>query len=131
MKIYQVFEYGGCWEDSYKTCIGTFLSNKNAEDYMDELQLKKEEELKFSNGCIICDCVFEDKLEESSKDIKGIEKICKQMEKRCNSFNPEIIEYQNPKGEFYLECNSRVRYNEDFSGFCIAEYEVLDWRQDE
>lgn len=46
MKIYQVFEYGGCWEDSYKTCIATFLSNKNAENYMDELPTKERRRVK-------------------------------------------------------------------------------------
>lgn len=77
MKIYQIHEYGGAWEDRFDDIIGTYLSRIRAEEEKAkaELEDKKDEELaRHCSGCPICDGWSLD------------DKVAKKCEQYCNRF---------------------------------------------
>lgn len=54
MKIYQVYEYGGEWEDSYNDVIATYTTKEAAEEcrkYLEIREKKYVEKAEFCNKC--------------------------------------------------------------------------------
>lgn len=81
MKIYQIHEFGGEWEDFYDHIIGSYISLERAKDEMAKRQAKIKEELQQShmcNGCPICDSFGRDDIEVLAKECAN---YCKHFER--------------------------------------------------
>lgn len=54
MKIYQLHEYGGEWEDYHDYIIGTYLRKERAEEEKAKAEAKKKELIERSRKCNRC-----------------------------------------------------------------------------
>ena len=54
MKIYQLHEYGGEWEDSYDYIIGSYLRKERAEEEKIKAEVKDNKLVEHSNRCWAC-----------------------------------------------------------------------------
>lgn len=108
MKIYQVHEYGGEYEDYFDRIVGSYLRRECAEE-------------------------MKEKLEAEEKQLRAKSDKCKQ----ClihNEYYPTIEEYTEAlrtycdrakitEDYFYINCENYFRLWED-SNYCIEEVEV-------
>ena len=115
MKIYQIHEYGGDWEDSYDYIVGSYLSKDKATT--EKERLEKEE--KFKQELVVkCDyCPLYDCFNECDGN-------CPECLKRRGNKAKEYCEKYKPDAESY-ECKNRV-YFEDNSYFKIEEVDVTE-----
>lgn len=70
MKIYQLHEYGGEWEDYFDNIIGSYIHKERAEGEKRRAEAKEKEKFEFSNRCQ--NCPF---LGESYKDLATLIKL--------------------------------------------------------
>ena len=129
MKIYQVIRSGGQWEDAYEYVVGTFLKEKNAIQYKEELKTSQEiEEANLSHNLEICGKCMDDNFE----DILSIEQfeIAKaEISKRC----PYTKELGCVEEVLYVDCDhytdlSNSQYDEDMRcNYSIRSYKVDDF----
>ena len=54
MKIYQVHEYGGEWEDAYNYIIGSYLHKERAEEEKIKAEAKEEQLMEHCDRCNRC-----------------------------------------------------------------------------
>lgn len=122
MKIYQIEEYGGRYEDYYHTTVGTFLSYENAEKYMEKCKAEFMKKIIISDGCRQCSWIIGG-LHTKTKALKLVENI----KKRCNLCNLKIedCEYNDKYGIDYYDCESRMDKDDEI-GYNIKEYDILD-----
>ena len=117
MKVYQIHEYGGCWEDSYDNIRFTYLDPVKATTKKRELEIVEE----LSGMCDSCPLWFCPKncIEDCNKcGGNGYVKIIK-AKKYCDRCNANVDE----EGE--IECaNNASHYDE--SRFRIEEIDVIE-----
>lgn len=106
MKVYQLLEIGGSYEDSYEYTIGMF-SNKNK-----ALEIKKIKEQNLENKIkqyeICYECVSLD-IEERKKN------------KCFQQYIGETYDYYDE-----CDCKNEVDYEDDEIHYEIREFEVID-----
>lgn len=113
MKIYQIHEYGGEWEDSYDWIIASYLSKEKAEARL--LELEYEELLR--RKCDKCPLYL-----HYDEDISVIELVAltKEYCNKCEPDDPLLVD-----DDIYIECkNYDPPY--DFSYYKIVEIEVIE-----
>lgn len=77
MKIYQIHEYGGKWEDSFDNIIGTYLSQSRAEEEKAKAEFKDKKDKELSRHCSSCPLCSE---------LGRGDKVAKKCEQYCNQF---------------------------------------------
>ena len=81
MKIYQLHEFGGEWEDFYDRIVGSYIKRERAEEEKLKRQAKVREEQRQSlicNDCPICDSFGRDDTEILAKECAS---YCKRFER--------------------------------------------------
>ena len=110
MKIYQLHEYGGEWEDAYDYIIGSYLRKERAEEVMAQAKLQDESDRELSRRCNRCpftNCWEPD------------DKVAKQCEQYCDKF--KYIDL----GDDGFDCgNYTTHWNDVY--FRIEEVEVIE-----
>lgn len=113
MKIYQIHEYGGSWEDAYDYIIGSYLHKERAELALKEF-IKREEELKNCNKCPLYYCPLDcDGIDCGTKQCD--EFIIKRTKEYCKEYKPTKKD----------KCANFTHYYED-SDFRLEEVEVIE-----
>ena len=107
MKIYQLHECNGEWEDYHDYIIGSYLRKERAEEEKAKAEAKEKELMNNSSKCNKCpflDCAFIDN------------KLLEKYSDYCSEASLE-------EGEYGVDCaNYYVRW--DKSNFYIKEVEV-------
>lgn len=115
MKIYQVHEYGGFWEDRFDYIVGSYLSEEKA--FAEKERLEKEEEnyIKQMEKCSECP------LYNRNKNINDVVKY-------CDNYEPFEEGVHDP--DEYDESDLCVNYSEkhywEDSCYRIEEVEVIE-----
>lgn len=109
MKIYQLHECGGEWEDRYDIIIGSYLRKERAEEEKSKAEAKEIELIKHSKRCNACPF-----LEEES--FLSLDKL--------NSLYPDYCEKMRLEESCYgIGCeNFYIKWDESY--FKIVEVEV-------
>ena len=113
MKIYQIHEYGGEWEDRYDYIVGSYLSQEKA--IVEKERLEKEEvEAEKCDSCplFFCDPDCDEDCEDCGK--YRIDKA----KKYCDEYEP--VDERNR--DMCMNCKSQIYY----SNFSIEEVEVIE-----
>lgn len=114
MKIYQIHEYGGEWEDKYDYIVGSYLSEKKA--IIKKEQLEKEEKIRQKcNSCPLYYCQ-----EECDNNCDGcLDRSIQKIKTYCNKYEP----FNKKEGS--MKCiNFTHNYEESY--FRIEEVEVIE-----
>ena len=117
MKVYQIHEYGGVWEDRFDYIRYSYLDEEKAIDKLKEL----EEEEKLAVQCRNCPLVYCPNDCDKNCNECNSDRMKEMALKRCNRFIP----LKDEDGEWI--CNND-RYNRgwDDSYFKICEVEVIE-----
>lgn len=108
MKIYQLHEYGGEWEESYDYIIGSYFRRERAEEEKAKSELKYKEDRELSRHCSNCPLVEDWSLDDT------VAKKCKEY---CDRFKYVDV------GDDGFDCGNYVGLWTD-SHFKIEEVEV-------
>ena len=113
MKIYQIHEYGGYWEDSYDFIVASYLSEKKAIAEKERLEKEEVEAIK-CNSCPLYFCP-----NECDGKLCGTKK-CKEyvvslVKDKCKGYEPD----DDGKCDNY-------HFKSDESFFRIEEVEVIE-----
>lgn len=123
MKIYQVIEYGGQYEDAYEDVRGTFLKEENAKAYLEyskrvtemmkesiDTQLKRCSEChdKFKNA--ICESDFinlQESIESDCPHFPNLQFIdeyveCEHYDETCSLYHSDDLNCRFTLREFYV-----------------------------
>lgn len=121
MVVYQVLVEGGSYEDFYSSVLATFIDEKKAIKYKEELENKLEKENKLAVGCSYCQYYY-----DSQKPImeSNVNKIIKKMEKRCNFASLTAKKYSNSE-QYYINCENKKYEDCDGKWYTIKEYQVM------
>ena len=110
MKIYQLHECGGEWENYHDYIIGSYLRKERAEEEKVKAEVKEKELIEHSKRCI--NCPF---LEE---DFANLNDLMSEYSDYCNEAELE-------DGNYGIDCeNYCVHYGEN--NFYIEEVKVED-----
>lgn len=74
MKIYQIHEYGGYWEDRFDCIVSSYLSEEKAIIEKERLEKEQEDFIKQSEKCYECP------LYNRSRNINDVGKYCDDYE---------------------------------------------------
>ena len=108
MKIYQLHEYGGGWEDSYDRIIGSYLRRERAEEEKIKAEIKETELMEHGQRCKYC---------------PFIEEIFIDLESLTSEYPDYCKEAKLENGDYGINCeNYYVHWDE--SSFGIEEVEV-------
>lgn len=120
MKIYQIHEYGGEWEDRYDYIVGSYISHDKA--IAEKERLEKEEEIK--RKCKSCPLYFCDLDCDEDCDECYKHQVNK-AKKYCDRYEP--FDKNKHNTDDYDEEDRCVNYclNED-SYFKIEEVDVIE-----
>ena len=113
MKIYQIHEYSGEWEDFRDYIIGTYLREEKA--VKEKEQLEKKERIKIEMRRKCQNCPICDSWQRSDK-----ENLIKECEEYCKLFSL----YQDDE-ECAFDCNNYM-YAYDEITYEIKEVEVIE-----
>ena len=108
MKIYQLHEFGGQWEDSYDHLIGSYLHKERAEEEKIKAEIKEKELRERDKRCK--DCPF---LEGTFENIND---LLSKHPNYCTELKLEETDYG-------LDCEN-YHFHWDESSFEIREVEV-------
>lgn len=127
MKIYQVIEYGGEWEDSYEIVAGTYIIKSNAELKLLELEDKKTEGLKRGKRCEHCENHWEE-----SENKRYLQEIGLELRKKCRFAKISIEKYKVTRRDgdeegYSMHCENFV-YSQEDVGYKIKEFEIEDFQ---
>lgn len=121
MKIYQVVELGGEYEDKYEVTIGTFLNKDKAEALIDKLN-KKLENVN-NKHCYYCKAN-----DYTSTNRSETERILNEIKSFCNigvlSIDTET--YEDDTIEYWIDCEMNNYFTSDVRGYIIVENEIDD-----
>lgn len=106
MKIYQLHEYGGQWEDSFDYIIGSYLKKERAEEEKAKAQIREKELTEQHNKCNNCPYLYDEFI--SNEDLL--------------SYCPKA---KLVKGEYGMDCENYYTHW-DASTFEIVEVEVIE-----
>lgn len=113
MRIYQIHEYGGEWEDAYDYIVGSYLSEERAKAEMKQLEKEEKELLNWSLRCHECPLHI-----PYNEDVD--------MNKYCNKYEP-FDSSKHSLEDYYgdEECVNEYWNHED-SWFKLEEVEVIE-----
>ena len=114
MKIYQIHEYGGEWEDAYDYIVASYLSEDKALAEKERLEKENAEMIK-CNDCPLYYCPSECDLKCGSKECD--KQAVNSTKKYCNDYEPER--------KYKRECKNHS-FNFRDSLFKIEEREVIE-----
>lgn len=109
MKIYQLHEYTGAWEDFRDTIIGSYLRKERAEEELGKAKAK-EEELRMQSGKCF-ECPF---LEQDNEDLDS---LLSEHPSYCTKLKLSKTEYG------IINCDNYYDHWDDAT-FSIKEVEV-------
>lgn len=116
MKIYQIHEYGGHWEDRFDCIISSYISEEKAIAEKEKLEKEQEDFIKQSEKCSECP------LYNRNKNITDVKKY-------CNDYEPfDVGLYDADEYDESDLCVNYVRYCSywDYSFYRIEEVEVIE-----
>lgn len=113
MKIYQIHEYGGCWEDSYDFMVASYLSEEKAITRKKQLEDEEKEAIK-CNSCPLYFCPNECDGKLCGTD-KCSEYVIGLVKNYCKGYESD----GNGKCQNY-----HFKYDESF--FKIEEVEIIE-----
>ena len=113
MKIYQLHEYGGEYEDSYDRIIGSYLRKERAEEEKAKAEVKEKELREHHNRCSRCPLIDDDC---ECDPAVSIEELLNQHVYYCNE--PKLY-----KHEYGVDCENYYLHWDE-SRFYIKEVEV-------
>ena len=90
MKIYQLHEHGGEWEDSFDYIVGSYLRKERAEEEKAKREAEEKEEIKLSQKCLECPCLEYPIANDNRKN-----KVIKRCEKYCKKFKYVDLGWNN------------------------------------
>ena len=111
MKIYQIHEYGGEWEDSYDYIVSSYLSEEKAIAEKERLE-NEVLELSKCNTCILYFCPDDCSMKCDSKECKD---YAIAEAKKCKDYKSDGA-----------GCCKNFRQKFDVSSFRIEEVEVIE-----
>lgn len=85
MKVYQLHEHSGAWEDFSDIIIGSYLRKERAEEEKARLELKEKELRKQSKKCANCPFIEE--------EFESIEDLLLKHSNYCNRVELEETDY--------------------------------------
>ncbi len=109
MKIYQLHQYGGEWEDSYDYIVGSYLRKERAEEAMAIFQRVDQIKVKESRQCCCCP-LFNSSTDDSDK-------LKEECIAYCDRFR--VAEYDDGG----IDCDNWQSYYDE-PMYCIKEVEV-------
>lgn len=118
MKIYQIHEYGGEWEDYYDRIVTSYLLKEKAIVEKERLE-KREAELMKCSSCPLYYCPQDCKL-DCLKEKECREQAVRLTKKYCDDFKP-----YNDDDDKRIQCENRY-FKYDESSFRIEEVEVIE-----
>ena len=112
MKIYQLHEYSGCYEDFHDYIIGSYLKKERAEEEKVKAEAKEKELLMHSKKCNNCPFLDMDSLSKLDDTISLHPDYCSKMA------------LEESEGDIY--CGNYYCYFPDLDGatFEVREVEV-------
>lgn len=121
MKIYQIHQYGGEWEDRYDFIVESYLSEEKAKAKKELLE-QEEAEIAKCSSCPLYYC--DNDCDEDCKTCN--EQKVDKAKAYCNRYEPFDIEKHDPEEYDDSEkcVNFYCRYEESF--FKIEEVEVIE-----
>lgn len=118
MKIYQIHEYGGEWEDKYDCIVASYLSEERAIAEKERLEKENEEFIKQLEKC--CECPLYNRFRY---DIGNNDDIIKY----CNNYEPFKEGIHNPDEYDDDLCINRICSSfYDNAYYCIEEVDVIE-----
>lgn len=112
MKIYQIHETGGQWEDYFDYIVGTYLHKDRAESEMQKLVDKEECRRKGRRKCRGCPINHTNSVDDS---LEAMQKACSEY---CN-----VADIQEDSD--YCYCENEVTHWDD-NDYHIKEIEVIE-----
>jgi len=121
MKVYQVVELGGEYEDKYEIIIGTFFNKDKAESLIDKLN-KRLENVNNKN-CYYCKAN-----DYVSTNMENAEKVLNEVRRFCNIgvLSIDTEKYEDETTEYWVECEVNSYFTSDIRGYVIVENEIDD-----
>lgn len=120
MKIYQVIEHGGSYEDSYTIVENTFLYKEKAFECRDSLESTLSEAKDMVDNCWNCRVRF-----TGSKNRKDVLKALAKVSSNCKYADLKLVDEGDESNPYYvIVCENDVSWCEDIYGYTIKEYEV-------
>lgn len=113
MKIYQIHEYGGEWEDKFDCIVSSYLSKEKAIAEKERLEKKEEDFIKQVEKCSKCP------LYNRSRNINDVGKYCYDYE----PFEEGVHDPNEYESEL---CVNYVYYYSSDSFYRIEEVEVIE-----
>ena len=126
MKIYQIHEYGGEYEDKFDIIHSTYLNHEKANSVMEKLKSRLSD-CKICDHCVVYNdcpdlCGYDDCSDCENDKCISIRK--KYVEEHCDKADIVIDEDEYEK---YLICKNKVVSNYyDDSDYKIEEEEVIE-----
>ena len=112
MKVYQIHEFGGQWEDSYDYIVGTYLYKDRAQSVMQKLVDVEESYQKRYENCQNCPIGDLDLNAGNLEDMKHA----------CSTY---CMHSQIEKDLYGFFCNNEESYKDD-NHYRIDEIEVIE-----
>lgn len=109
MKIYQLHECGGEWEDYHDYIIGSYLKKERAEEERVKAETKEKELMERSHLCYYCPFLEE--------DFANLNNLMSEYSDYCNEAKLE-------DGDFGIECANYYFAHWDEDSFYVKEVEV-------
>lgn len=103
MKIYQLHEFGGEWEDRYDIIIGSYLRKERAEEEKGKAEIKEEELIKHSKRCRACPFIEEESLLSLDKLKSLYPDYCEKMKLEESSYGIGCENFYMKWNESYFE----------------------------
>ena len=121
MKIYQITEFGGEWEDSYEYVEKTYLSKEKAEEELSRLNDELNNAKAMQEMCSECKINYGG-INDKEKALKIVgETLCE-----CSHADLKI-ENEGSESEpyYYIYCENNPEWCDDIYGYRMREYEVI------
>ena len=120
MKIYQITEFGGEWEDSYEYVEKTYLSKEKAEEELNKINEELSKAKDMQELCSEC------KINNGgTNDRKKALKIVGKTLCECPHANLKIENEGNELNPYYyIYCENNPEWCDDIYGYRMREYEV-------
>lgn len=119
MKIYQIHEYSGSYEDAQDYIAFSYLDSAKAQTKKDELEAQELID-KMCDSCPLDYC-----FEDCNNDCKNCTDNIRIIRAKAYCNKCDINEYNMKNGEKCIECKNHSRHYDDAS-FVIKEVEVIE-----
>lgn len=111
MKIYQIHECGGEYEDTFDNIVGTYLSKDKAKEKMAALEEENEREAESYRKCRCC---------PACTTLSVSEDVIQEIKTYCSNFSRYDAEYEE---EYGVDCKNCITYM-TYVSYWIEEIEV-------